>query len=500
MSLVTQLPEGPPRPAPGRPRNGTAGEPQDPRTQREPRNPHGPEPPDPRSPHGWHGRAGPRKPGRAGARGSQRAGRRERSITMRIPLPTSAAARRIRRPASQAPPIPLAFRRAGCGITVGRAAGCPPLTGPRPDGADMANATDHLWMHFTRHGQLLDRRGADHRARRGHVHLGRPGQAATWTGWPGCSWSTPATGAPSWPRPPRSRPASWRTSRCGRTPTRRPIELAERIASLTPRATSNRVFFTTGGGEAVETAWKLAKYYCKLHRQAHQAQGRSRRAIAYHGTSHGRPVDHRPPGDQERCSSRWSPAASGCPTPTSTGPPAERLGDSTSRRSAAWAADQHRRGDRVRGPRHGRRGLPGAGAELGRLLPAPARLLPAGARDLRRVRRAARLRRGHLRRSAASATYFGARRATATVPDIITCAKGITSGYAPLGAMIASDRLDGAVPRRRPTRSPTADTFGGHPVSAAVALANLDDLRTRRTSTSTCASQRRTPSAPPSST
>ena len=57
----------------------------------------------------------------------------------------------------------------------------------------------------------------------------------------------------------------------------------------------------------------------------------------------------------------------------------------------------HRRGDRVRGPRHRRRGLPRAGAELRRLLPAAARLLPAGARDLRRVRRAAGLRRGHLR-------------------------------------------------------------------------------------------------------
>ncbi|MFE5700450.1 aminotransferase class III-fold pyridoxal phosphate-dependent enzyme, partial [Rhodococcus koreensis] len=59
------------------------------------------------------------------------------------------------------------------------------------------------------------------------------------------------------------------------------------------------------------------------------------------------------------------------------------------------------------------------------------------------------------------------------VPDIITCAKGLTSGYSPIGAMIASDRLF----------APFADgtsmfahgyTFGGHPVSAAVALANLD--------------------------
>jgi adenosylmethionine-8-amino-7-oxononanoate aminotransferase len=57
-------------------------------------------------------------------------------------------------------------------------------------------------------------------------------------------------------------------------------------------------------------------------------------------------------------------------------------------------------------------------------------------------------------------------------PDIITCAKGITSGYAPLGAMIASDRLmepflaDGEMFAH-------GYTFGGHPVSTAVGLASL---------------------------
>ncbi len=59
------------------------------------------------------------------------------------------------------------------------------------------------------------------------------------------------------------------------------------------------------------------------------------------------------------------------------------------------------------------------------------------------------------------------------VPDMITCAKGLTSGYSPLGAMIASDRLfepfnDGE------TMFAHGYTFGGHPVSAAVGLANLD--------------------------
>ena len=41
------------------------------------------------------------------------------------------------------------------------------------------------------------------------------------------------------------------------------IELAERLAAYAP-GDLNRVFFTTGGSEAVETAWKLAKQYFKL--------------------------------------------------------------------------------------------------------------------------------------------------------------------------------------------------------------------------------------------
>jgi adenosylmethionine-8-amino-7-oxononanoate aminotransferase len=58
-------------------------------------------------------------------------------------------------------------------------------------------------------------------------------------------------------------------------------------------------------------------------------------------------------------------------------------------------------------------------------------------------------------------------------PDIITCAKGLTSGYAPLGAMIATDRLMEPF-LQGDTTFLHGYTFGGHPVSCAVALANLD--------------------------
>ena len=58
-------------------------------------------------------------------------------------------------------------------------------------------------------------------------------------------------------------------------------------------------------------------------------------------------------------------------------------------------------------------------------------------------------------------------------PDIITSAKGLTSGYAPLGAMIVSERLFEPF-RHGQNYFAHGYTWGGHPVAAAVAMANLD--------------------------
>jgi adenosylmethionine-8-amino-7-oxononanoate aminotransferase len=57
-------------------------------------------------------------------------------------------------------------------------------------------------------------------------------------------------------------------------------------------------------------------------------------------------------------------------------------------------------------------------------------------------------------------------------PDMITCAKGLTSGYSPLGAMIASRRLMEPF-RQGAEMFAHGYTFGGHPVSTAVGLKNL---------------------------
>jgi adenosylmethionine-8-amino-7-oxononanoate aminotransferase len=58
-------------------------------------------------------------------------------------------------------------------------------------------------------------------------------------------------------------------------------------------------------------------------------------------------------------------------------------------------------------------------------------------------------------------------------PDMITCAKGMTSGYSPIGATIVNERIYEPF-KHGDTSFYHGYTFGGHPVSSAVALANLD--------------------------
>ena len=58
-------------------------------------------------------------------------------------------------------------------------------------------------------------------------------------------------------------------------------------------------------------------------------------------------------------------------------------------------------------------------------------------------------------------------------PDMITCAKGMTSGYSPIGATIISDRIYEPF-KHGSTAFYHGYTFAGHPVSSAVALENLD--------------------------
>ena len=239
----------------------------------------------------------------------------------------------------------------------------------------------------------------------------------------------------------------------------RAIELAARIAELAP-GDLNRVFFTSGGSEAVESAIKLARQYHKAHRQPAQTRSIARE-IAYHGTTLG------------------ALAATGIPDAAAPVRAARPRAGATCRTRTRYRpevddpAEAIRERDRVRGAGDGRGGDPRAGAERRRLLRPARGLLPARARDLRRVRSCC-ISDEVICAWGRLGEWFGASR-YGYVPDLITTAKGLTSAYAPMGAVIASDRV--AEPfLHGDTRFTHGLTFGGHPVAAAVALANIDVL------------------------
>jgi adenosylmethionine-8-amino-7-oxononanoate aminotransferase len=74
-------------------------------------------------------------------------------------------------------------------------------------------------------------------------------------------------------------------------------------------------------------------------------------------------------------------------------------------------------------------------------------------------------------------TWFGCDH-EAVAPDVITFAKGVSSGYVPLGGAIVSDELWDELrdPRRRPGYLMHGFTNSGHPVACAVALANIEAI------------------------
>jgi adenosylmethionine-8-amino-7-oxononanoate aminotransferase len=244
------------------------------------------------------------------------------------------------------------------------------------------------------------------------------------------------------------------------------IELAERLANYAP-ADLNRVFFTTGGGEAVESAWKLAKQYFKLTGKPGKFKVISR-AIAYHGTPQGalaitglpdfkKPFEPLTPGGFRVPNTNFYRA----PEPYNTD-------------IKAWGrycADRIAEAIEFEGPDTVCAVFLEPVQNAGGCFPPP----PGYFDRVREICDEYDV----LLVSDETICAFGrigsmfACNDFDYVPDIITCAKGMSSGYSPIGAMIASDRLfepfnDGK------TTFGHGYTFGGHPVSAAASLANLD--------------------------
>ena len=211
------------------------------------------------------------------------------------------------------------------------------------------------------------------------------------------------------------------------------IELAERVAGYAP-GDLNRVFFTTGGGEAVESAWKLAKQYFKLTGKPTKHKVISR-AIAYHGTPQGALSITGLPG-MKAPFEPLVPSTFRVPNTNFYRAPVHRT---TWRRSAGGRPTGSPVAIEYEGPDTVAAVFLEPVQNSGGCFPPP----PGYFQRVREICDeydvllvsdeviCAFGRLGHM---------FGAER-YGYQPDIITCAKGITSGYAPLGAMIATDRL-----------------------------------------------------------
>lgn len=243
------------------------------------------------------------------------------------------------------------------------------------------------------------------------------------------------------------------------------IALADRLVEKAP-GELNRVFLTTGGGEAVESAWKLAVQYFAEIGQPERVNVIARRT-AYHGSSIGalnitgleaikepfRPLLNdrsRHVATTNRLHCDLCSAASSCTLACADEieQAIQQLGPETV--AAVFLEPVQNAGGCFTPPEGYFARVREICDRYGVLLVSDEVICAFG-----------RL-----------GDWFGAGR-LGYEPDMLTFAKGVTSGYAPLGGLLVSERL--AQPFLEKTNSFLHGiTFGGHPVSCAAALANLD--------------------------
>ncbi|GHF07267.1 aspartate aminotransferase family protein [Pseudolysinimonas yzui] len=245
------------------------------------------------------------------------------------------------------------------------------------------------------------------------------------------------------------------------------IELADRLADYAP-GDLNRVFFSTGGGEAVETAFKLAKYYWKLQGRPTKHKVISR-AIAYHGTPHGALAITGIPAMKEM----FEPVApGGFRVPNTNFYRAEEMGfaGGTEEQFGVWAANRIEEMILFEGPETVAAVFLEPVQNSGGCFPPP----PGYFQRVREIcdRYDVLLVSDEVICAFGRIGHMFACDAYGYVPDMITCAKAMTSGYSPIGATIVSDKIYEPF-RHGSTSFYHGYTFGGHPVSAAVALENL---------------------------
>jgi adenosylmethionine-8-amino-7-oxononanoate aminotransferase len=326
-------------------------------------------------------------------------------------------------------------------------------------------ARDHLWMHFTRHSTYEDG---------GHVPVIVRGDGAYIYDDQGKRYLDGLAGLFTVQlghgRTELAEAAAKQASELAYFPLwsyahPKAIELAERLANYAG-GDLNRVFFTTGGGEAVESAWKLAKQYFKLTGKPMKHKVISR-AVAYHGTPQGALSITGIP-DAKKFFEPLVPGTHKVPNTNLYRAPYH--GDDPEA-FGRWAADRIDEAIEMEGPDTVAAVFLEPVQNSGGCFPPPPGYFQrvreiCDKHDVLLVADETICAFGRIGEMFAMTRY-------GVQPDIITCAKGMTSGYSPIGAMIATERLF------EPFKSGQnyfahGYTFGGHPVSAAVALANLD--------------------------
>lgn len=329
-----------------------------------------------------------------------------------------------------------------------------------------AMAKDHLWMHFTRQStmetngvpivvkgdghRIWDSKGKEYFDGLSGLFVVNAGHGRRRLAEAAATQASELSFFPLWSY---AHPAA--------------IELADRLADEAP-GDLNRVFFSTGGGEAVETAFKLAKHYWKLMGKPTKHKVISR-SVAYHGTPQGALAITGIPAMK----SMFEPVTpGGFRVPNTNFYRAAEMGGPSDDLEAfgRWAADRIEEMILFEGADTVAAVFLEPVQNSGGCFPPPpgyfARVREICDRhDVLLVSDEVICAFGRLGHTFAC-TGLG------YVPDMITCAKGMTSGYSPIGATIVSDRIYEPF-SKGDVSFPHGYTFGGHPVSAAVALENL---------------------------
>ncbi len=249
------------------------------------------------------------------------------------------------------------------------------------------------------------------------------------------------------------------------------IRLAEKVARITPGDLS-RCFFTSGGSEAVETAMKLARAYFKRTGEPLRTKFISRKG-SYHGATFGTLALG---GSPIFPKSDYEPLLAGvfhAPQPL---PYRCEYGGATPEECAERCVRAIEDIIKFQGPNT----IAAVVAEpvstpYGAVVPAP---------NYWPLLREVCDRYGCLLIADEVITGFGrtgkmfACDHWGVTPDIMTVAKGITSGYIPMGAAITRKHVSDAFVGSEKAAFRHVITFGGHPVAAAAALKNIEIMET----------------------